>query len=163
MTPSAAEKKERLEEWANLPLRTRDDVMHWRAERIERVGRFEYDQGLDRSIDQDPEDSIQQIFDEDIEVGTLGISNVGRRVGCAVLGSIDPLLPGDDIPVAASETYDQSAEHGHSLANRIPGAGFETYVPPLQDHRAVTTRSPSVAPGNGLFRLSKEFKDNFLW
>lgn len=141
VTPSAAEKKQRLEEWASFPLRSRDDVLRWRDER---VSRDRHSQGAEESVDPSLEGSMEQSFPGDMEVDTGRIGSFEDGVGEAGMGTPRSLPPVDD----------------------IKAANYENYFPPVQE--SVHSSAPAVGPqrsdvGSGVLGLSKEFQDTFLW
>lgn len=151
VAPSAAEKKQKLEEWANFPLRTGDDVVRWRDERIGRER--QYGTPMDRGLA-----SVEPRMD----IGESG----GEMMG----GDMD-MDPGevDGGMDQGMENMDGVAMEGlGSLASmsHMQSAHFENYLPTAQESvhsSASTVRSPSSGQGNGMLGLSKEFQDTFLW
>lgn len=140
VTPSAADKKQRLEEWANFPLRTREDVLRWREGR---VSRGSHSRGVERLMDPSSEGDVGQ------DVGGMGVDADGNDSFEHGAGE------GCMETVVSVPPQDQNQAHG-----------FENWFPPVQErrhHSTLSARSPISGQARGVLGLSKEFQDTFLW
>ena len=168
VTPSAAEKKERLEEWTQFPLRTKEDVLRWRDERAKRATN-DMGQNSEGMVDPSPEGDLGRAFSTDIVTGGNDINNLGRaipRIGNVDMESLWRVPPDDHISAAELNNYNQPVqERGNSSANFHHNAGMEveTYTLPIQKHTAPTPRLPGSVRRTGVLGLSKDFQDTFLW
>lgn len=162
VTPNAADKKQKLEEWATFPLRTQDDILRWRNERLERDG--PYESLMERG-------SVDPNLDMAMEVGQNGGMN-GGRIEMERISK----------PMEASRMDDgrMEMEHMdqpmHSMGgvgmeglptdpmDHIQAAEFENYLPPVDSgHSSTMTATAGPLPASGTLGLSKEFQDTFLW
>jgi len=147
VTPSAADKKQKLEEWANFPLRSREDLMTWRDERLSKDPRYESPAESD-SVDPDVAMSIEASDGGSMDRG-------GTEEG------MDGLDQGmhQGISQVATETFQSFNPIDH-----IQAAEFENYLPPVDSgHSSAATVTMGTLPGSGMLGLSKEFQDTFLW
>ena len=139
VTPSAAEKKQKLEEWANFPLRTREDLLAWRNGRTSRDTR--YSTLMEGAYMERSGGNLNMSMETDADEREMeGVNQPMDRMGDVGIHVPRPL-------------------------NHIREAEFENYLPPDDSGHSSTSTSklPSTLPGSGLLGLSKEFQDTFLW
>lgn len=152
VTPSAADKKQKLEEWANFPLRSREDVMTWRDERLSKDARYQSPTDVKSGLE------MQMDVGDNVRMDNGGVTTGGK-------GGAEVDMEGMDKPLDNMGGVGIQGIGSLNPMDHIQATEFEHYLPPVETgHSSISAAElPSTLPGRGMLGLSKEFQDTFLW